>query len=607
MKIERIELTNFMGINGKKTIDFPKLAAMIGPNGAGKTTILNAIRYGLTGLEPDADIINKDSDVMRVSITMIDPADGVSYDFLREKTRDKPSKWKINGKAANAKAMNEKIESIIGIPLEKVKLLSSGDLVAAMKPQEFSSFILDYIPEKMKLEDVISMIPDTTMGMIDAMTANIPAEGIDIETITQFYDICMTNRKELKGQIEAKTAVYNTKPKEAPALSKEEIEKALFEINGASQLVQRYHAEKMAYDKAVANRENYQKTIEQLKKEYTAIEASRPDPEITEKLKKEMDSLNETISNQKISKAGMEAAIKRMENELLTLEKPTCPLSPLIICKQDKTAAKEEIENSIAATRDGLVAVERELTKAVEKLTAVSKQKETQQRNEALYAKKVQIARQIKTMEETMPVIPAEPEKPELPENVAEERVRLNAALKAISEYEEGVILSKQLEILKNSHVEYDRLVKAFAEKGVVRTSIISAYLKVFEDICNERSTKFRPGIDFRFVSEDGVVVLMNNGKGVYLPYGALSGGEKAYMIFILMDMLSSLCGTNILLLDELSVVDKDCFDALLDIISDCATSYDHILLAAVDHEDIVNSVKSHSIPVLSLEAEVTE
>ena len=78
-------------------------------------------------------------------------------------------------------------------------------------------------------------------------------------------------------------------------------------------------------------------------------------------------------------------------------------------------------------------------------------------------------------------------------------------------------------------------------------------------------------------------------------------------MIFIIMDMLNSLCGSNILLLDELSVVDTKCFDALLDIVLAYADDYDHILLAAVDHEDTVKSVTDRKIPMLSLAREVSE
>ena len=193
------------------------------------------------------------------------------------------------------------------------------------------------------------------------------------------------------------------------------------------------------------------------------------------------------------------------------------------------------------------------------------------------------------------PDVLEKPEEVEMPSEA--DASTLEAKLKIIEGFHEGEQLKAQIEDLMVEYKDYDTLVKALSDKGCVRTGVVSKYLSVFEDLCNDRSRSVRPEIDFKFVSDNGVVVLMNNGKGAYLPYESLSGGEKAYMIFILMDMLNSLSGSNILFLDELSVVDSKCFDALLDIIMAYESGYDHILVAAVDHADTVESIKAHSIP----------
>lgn len=600
MKIDAIDMCNFMGIRGTKRVELPQTCALLGPNGIGKTTIMNAIRYGLTGEEPDGDIINKHSDFMRVTVTLTDPSDGQQYDFSREKTREKPSKWRINGKAANAKTMNSMIESIIRIPIEKVKVLSSAELVAAMKPQDFQSFILEYIPEKLKLDDIIAMIPDITLGMIEIMEANIPAEGVDVEVLDQFLEICKVNRKDYKANIASKRALLETKPTSKPADSKEDLEDALVSIKTAELSQKSYAARKAEYDRALANKEKHDKTLEALKAEYNTLSATKPDPVILEGLKKEEVSVQESLSNCKISKSGMESAVKRMKTELETLERPTCPLSPLITCHQDKSAAKEDIENSIAATAQGLEATEKEIAKLSAKLNEINTAKEAYYEGERTYNKKIQVAKQIKLMEDSVPVVPAEPEKPVSTADLETEKFQINARLKALADWEEAVQLSSQLETLTLTLNDYESLVKCMSDKGCVRTTLISTYLGLFEDVCNDRSTKVRPEIDFKFENEDGVVVRMNNGKGSYLKYDELSGGEKAYMLFIIMDMLNTLCGTNILLLDELSVIDEVSFDALLSIITECASDYDHIILAAVNHDDTVKSVLKHKIPQLS-------
>ncbi len=600
MKIDRLKLVNFMGIKGSFEFELPKIAALVGPNGMGKTTVMNAIRFALTGEEPAGDIINKDATQARTEITLTDPADGVQYTFMRLKDREKPSKCMIDGKNTTKKTMDQKIEDILRIPLDKVKVLSSSEVVASMKPQEFSSFILDYIPEKLKLEKIISLIPASTLGMVEILEANLPSEEIDLTMLGECEGICRQNRKELKDVIARKKALYDSCPKENPGETKEEVEKklnALLEIESVRKV---YLAKKEAYDKAVESAKKHEALLSSTRAEVSAIAADRPDPGVLDALRKEEASARESIQNQKVAISSATGAVTQLETALSNLENPVCPLSEKIICHQDKSAAKEDLVESIASTKEGIGAMQAELKKAEEKLAKVEADIRAYQEGAALYDKKIALMKQLKTLEDNKPEIPEKPEEVEVVD-VAEEDERLRGLLKTIDAYEEGVKLAEQLAKLETNLSDYEALVKALAEKGPVRTGVISEYLKVFEDLCNERSMKVRPEITFEFVSDDGVVVLMDNGKGSKLPYESLSGGEKAYMIFIIMDMLSSLCGTNLLLLDELSVIDEKCFDALLDIVLAYAGDYDHVLLAAVDHKDTVESIDHHGIPTLSL------
>ena len=265
--------------------------------------------------------------------------------------------------------------------------------------------------------------------------------------------------------------------------------------------------------------------------------------------------------------------------------------------KLDKLRA--EVERARQRVEDDKV----RLRAAEDKLKENDEAKRRYQENFTRYDKKIALKKQYKSLSEAKPELPVKPEEVVKPDS-EDERMLLERQLKNIGDYQEGLELSSQISLIESQIKDYESLVKALAEKGAIRTGIISAYLSVFEDLCNDRSKKVRPSVSFKFVSQDGVVVLMDTGKGNYLPYESLSGGEKAYMIFIVMDMLNSLCGSNILLLDELSVIDTKCFDDLLDIVLAYADDYDHILLAAVDHEDTVRSVESHGIAMMPLARE---
>ena len=72
-------------------------------------------------------------------------------------------------------------------------------------------------------------------------------------------------------------------------------------------------------------------------------------------------------------------------------------------------------------------------------------------------------------------------------------------------------------------------------------------------------------------------------------------------MLFMIMDMLNALSGTKILFIDELSVMDAENFNCLLDVITKYSSEYDHVIFAAVDHKETVAAVKKHKIKQLDL------
>lgn len=598
MKINKLTISNFKGIAGTVEFTMPKIAAIVGKNGIGKTSTIEAIKFALTGDEPEGEIIHHGTEAAYVTIELDDPIDGMTHEFTRKKFLNKPSKFLIDGKTTTAKALNEKLEQCIGISLDKVKILASSEIVAAMKPQEFLNFILQYIPEKLKLVDVMELVSESTSGMMDIIENNLPADGIDMETIQEFADMCVASRKELKKQLDVVTMQYEGKPHIKPVFSKEEIADKLEVLKQKEKEIAVYNAKRDAYIKAKASAGKYETKLKELKEQLSIMTAEKPNPADLKNLKDRECMLNETISNQKAIVFGAKSSLKQLEITLEALNKPICPVSPLITCHQDKSVAKEDVSASIEAQKLGIEAAEREQVKAVTQITEVRKQIADLQTRESLYEKKLALAKQIKLLEESKPEIPEEPEAIE-DIDIASEKTTLEREMKQITDYEDGLLLARKVESIKIELSDYSTLVKATSDKGAIKTGVTSKYLGVFESLCNERSTKVRPEIDFKFISDNGVVVLMNNGKGVYLPYQSLSGGEKAYMLFILMDMLNALCGSNILFLDELSVVDEECFDKLLDIVVEYTDDYDHVVLAAVDHDDTIRSVTKHHIPDL--------
>ncbi len=604
MIIKHLEVENFMGYKGKNGFDMPKIAALVGHNGIGKTSILNSIRYALAGEEPDADIINSSADTCTVSITLEDPVDGSDIVFERSKSRSKPSKFKIDGAKTTAAKLNEKISDVCGIPIDKIKILSSAEVVASMKPQEFAKFILDYIPEKVDINFIIDHLDMTNPQILDTIDANLPSDNIDMADIDAFLNQLKSTRKELKPRIADKKAVLETKPKEAPA-DREELEVKLNHFNKILNRNEVIEAKKKAYESALENKTRQEEQLAALKKDYDKIAATRPDPAIREGLVKERDEVGTSIRNKDIEINGAASALRQLEITLDALNKPICPVSPLITCHTDKSIAKEEITESIEATKAGLAALSEDSEKLSKKLQEIEERLSEFDNQTTEYQKKVTLAKMIKQIEDNPYLVPEKPEM-DVPD-VSIISVQIDECKKLLAlfdEYMAGIAIEKEIEALTDELDVTEYLIKVLSDNGCVRTAILSKYVTIFEDLLNERSGKIRSDITFTLVPEDGIKVFMDTGNGM-LSYENLSGGEKAYMLFMIMDMLNSLSGTKMLFIDELSVMDSVNFNALLDIITEYQGEYDHIIFAAVNHIETVEAVKAHGIPMLSLTNEV--
>ena len=95
-------------------------------------------------------------------------------------------------------------------------------------------------------------------------------------------------------------------------------------------------------------------------------------------------------------------------------------------------------------------------------------------------------------------------------------------------------------------------------------------------------------------MGDDGLEVKCRpHGRDCFLPLKALSDGEKQLAVFTLMDMISTISGTRILVFDRMESMDEDTIDALFrTLLSDeVMERYDHIIVASVNHESIVTEV----------------
>lgn len=591
MKIKSIEGENF---KGHETLDLSlndKIQFFVGSNGSGKTSALEMIKYAITGEEPD-DAVNEAFNYMNVSTIL---ESGTKFERGRHAGK---AKIKVNGKTASGKMLNDLIETETGIPMSVMKVVSSSEVIENLKPDQFGDFIMKYIPEELDVDSVSKFAdikdPITNDLLIKLFPASPKKFGMDVVecAYTEVYEI----RKNLKAIISEKKnslkGFIDVPPSRTLKAVEDEIEMIAKE-EGAAEAAK--NALKI-YNNALDTLKKQEAEIESLKKEIASITVSRPNPAKRSELQAREAEISENIlSDKQMLKTIMSNKVV-YETQLKDLECDFCPLCESIKCTTDKKKYKDEFQSYLEATIEGIEIQEARLKQDEEKMRQVKAEIEEYSNLVNLYNKKILLIQQLDRLEKTKTKIPTKPVEVDELDNKELKKELINERNK-ILEYERLSKIKKELDECEMRLKQYDEITNALSPKGKVMTEIIQYYLHVFEDICNMKAKNLKTGFSIKFIPENGVKIYCNNSKTKSpVPYKTLSAGEKELVMFLIIDMLNSLSGLRILIMDDLDRLDQTAFDSLMKILTDKTTmdDYDHILLCAVNHIDTMDVLKKY-------------
>ena len=115
MKIERLHTMDFMGIPGKRVWDFrDKVTVFAAPNGTGKTSVISALRYALTGMEPEGEMIHKGK------ASSAGPIDTGKRSYCRIKKLGKQSRYFMIGNTTSLCDLTRALEEELDVSLRNV-------------------------------------------------------------------------------------------------------------------------------------------------------------------------------------------------------------------------------------------------------------------------------------------------------------------------------------------------------------------------------------------------------------------------------------------------------------------------------------------------------
>ena len=593
MKIKSMRVQNFKSIEDLTWTPDNTTTVLIGPNGRGKTTFKEALYAGLTGDFPD-NCIRNGCNQCSVKITLDD-----GTEFERIQDRIKPNKVLINGKTSQQKVLNEILTAKTGLSKDIFRIVASTDVIEHLKPSEFGTFILQYMPEKLDFATVQTYIKGMNKKQEQTLIDALPPmpETFSVKELTNAYNTFVESRKSAKKELSIRKSKVESFNIPEPKRDVSAIE------NELSDILRKDGAQKSAkttivlYNNAVTARKNGVAALAKLKEKIDSITATKPVVANLEKILSDKKSINKKMLDAQSMVRLIDDNIAVFKNTMESLDKPVCPISEKLICTTDKTAAKSDILELIESNKEGRKLQEDIIKQCNEEMLELDKRESEYRANELAYKEKVNLVARYDDQEKALPELPAKPAEITLTDysfQIKELQAERNNALA----WEQHLKDIKEQDYFQVEVDTYEFLCDALNPKGSVMCSIVDYYLSIFAAICNKTADVLRPGFEFKFISEDGVTYLVKTGPSRdWQRFDSLSSGEQLMTLFILVDMLNKLTNSRLMILDDLDKLDKTAFNDLVDIIQSPTVQdeYDHIILCAVNHQDIVDKLKTCS------------
>ena len=594
MRIESIRIKNFKTITNLEYVAKETLAALCAPNGTGKTSFLEAIRFGLTGDTPD-NCVNDNADETTVEIIL----DG-GTSFSRTKSNTKPTKVKVNGKTTTAKNLETMIFDETGINKDALRLTTSQDVLAALKPDELGAFLMSYVPEEIDFDTLVKYIPNATPQALSELAAYFPTMPIKfgLEAVEEAYRRIFEARSFANKDKANREAQINLAALEPPLRALADVlkeETDILRLEGAQAAAK---AAQELYEATVLNRKKAEDNLATLQEQIDAIVAVKPNDEEKNNIISKKNEINTVISNANSMIAMINSNIEVFANTVENLNKPVCPISEKLVCTTDKSTVREELQELITANKEGLDIQNKIIEDANTQLAVLNRKELEWNDNAKAYAQKATLVNRYAIDKKNLPPVPVRPSVIGTTCDFSVRKAELKEEKAYCEAYEKNQKMLKESAVLKEKFETLNFLCKALEPKGDVMNGVSSSYLSVFEDVINKRADELGAGYSVRFIIENGVNYTIKTPKStVYHPYDDLSHGEQLIAVFLLLDMLNTLCGTKILLLDDVNHLDSDSFNVLFGLVcsSRLQDDYDHIFMCAAVNADIEKQIKATS------------
>lgn len=579
MEIKEIKIENYRG----KSFNFQpdRINVLLKENGTGKTSLCDAIRYGITGLIPKDDVRNTSVSILY--------ANGLDT----ERSRNKLTICRIAGKKVLEMDLNKKIVDTIHIPLEDIKVVSSSEVFFSLKPGDLLKLLMKYIPEQLDFDTVMHYFTALTNEIVEECSLFFPAmpEKFDISWIEKAHLYFFNERRDLKAILQSRGGVLNSILAVEPSRTIEETDQELLNLALQEKEMADLNRKLREYKTAKKKRETQEQRIKELTQKINElVKPEKPD----EELLKQLEARRKEADIQKLQAstdlATVKSNIQLFERTLNGLSTEKCPISEKLVCTTNKSIILAEITGLIEKNRILQADLEKKIKEQDRILSECAKAQFKYTENKRTYEIQQRYQSDLNLYQENLTVVPDEPKTQMDSETINQKKARLLREKKDFEDFQKRKTVQKEVDELVRKIKMYDYIISALGDKGEVKKQIISYYLSMFSDVCNNCAKDFAPGFEFSFLAENGAKIMVKTPKSKdFNGLDALSNGECTIAAFILMDMLNQLSGARLLFIDNIESLDKDNLVYLKHLLEDQGfqNRYDHIFICGVNHESI--------------------
>lgn len=575
MKIAKIIINNFRGIT-TETLLPDKINVLLGHCGTGKSSTMDAIKWGLTGKITKEDI-RYDSPEASIKIIF---DDGTSI----MRTQSAKATNYVNEKVATEKATNEFLENKFGCSISSIEAMCGASFFKSLSKKDLKSFIIDILPIKASFSKMVELSDDLDEEKISFIKEYLEDE-VSLADIDAAYKTVFDGRK-VKKQVLKNLQEKSKFTKELPGVPKEELLKRQGEIALIEAKVNDYKKNLERYNKSLKTRENAEKQLADMKNRLHQYKDIKQPVEADLQLAiKEKQLFIDAIANANNTIAIMKANVELMQRTLDSLDKPVCPISERIVCTADKSGLREELISLVEMNNKELANGYNFIVRCNEQVDKRDEIINSYNNQLIAWNNKINLENTINAF--ALPEVLDKPE--EVNGDFAEEKLQIQNMLNVWYEKDASDQAAKNIEETVHKVNLYDFAVKFFSANGI-KSKLLEKAVDPLQKMIDEKTQSLRKGFKISLMTEEEFDITISPRTGEVVPLNKISAGEFIVTAYILMSVVSQITGVSILMMDNLDNLDSDAARQLM-LLLDADENFNTIILASVDHPDIIDAI----------------